>query len=190
MPIIVVTGKEIEKIKGDFESYLNGLNMVGEISYSLYSELYDEGTKQIQKAYELGKSELEKENAELKKQLTELKEFYEIEYFQIADRTADEKIKELEEHQVEVTVDDYSPYDENTWGDMHEEWFVPKELVRDLLKENYALLIKVKDLLKQWLQTSKASSCDNINIVTDTEQFLKEDSISEHIQRAKYNYID
>lgn len=66
MPIIVVTGKEIEKIKGDFESYLNGLNVVGEISYSQYSELYDEGTKQIQKAYELGKSELEKENAELK----------------------------------------------------------------------------------------------------------------------------
>ena len=64
--IIEVVGKEIEKIKGDFESYLNGLNMVGEISYSQYSELYDEGTKQIQRAYELGKSELEKENAELK----------------------------------------------------------------------------------------------------------------------------
>ena len=64
--IIEVVGKEIEKIKGDFESYLNGLNMVGEISYSQYSELYDEGTKQIQKAYELGKSDLEKENAELK----------------------------------------------------------------------------------------------------------------------------
>ena len=64
--IIEVVGKEIEKIKGDFESYLNGLNMVGEISYSQYSELYDEGTKQIQRAYELGKSDLEKENAELK----------------------------------------------------------------------------------------------------------------------------
>ena len=111
--------------------------------------------------------------AELEKENVQLKEFYEIEYFQIADRTADEKIKELEEHQVEVTIDDYSPYDENTWGMMHEEWFVPKEEVRDLLKENYALIIKAKDLLKQWLQTSKASSCDNINIVTDTEQFLK-----------------
>lgn len=64
--ITVVVGKEIEKIKGDFESYLNGLNMVGAISYSLYSKLYDEGIKQIQKAYELGKSDLEKENAELK----------------------------------------------------------------------------------------------------------------------------
>ena len=70
--ITVVVGKEIEKIKGDFESYLNGLNMVGEISYSQYSELYDEGTKQIQKAYELGKSELEKENAEAKEIIREL----------------------------------------------------------------------------------------------------------------------
>ena len=67
--ITVIVGKEVEKIKGDFESYLNGLNMVGEITYSQYSELYDEGTKQIQKAYELGKSELEKENAELKETL-------------------------------------------------------------------------------------------------------------------------
>jgi ribosomal protein S6 len=127
-------------------------------------------------AYEVTK-DLEKENAELKKQLTELKEFYEIEYFQIADRTADEKIKELEKHQVEATVDDYSPYDENTWGDMHEEWFVPKEEVRDLLKENYALIIKAKELLKQWLQTSNASGCNNINIVTDTEQFLKDSEV-------------
>lgn len=35
-------------------------------------------------------------------------------------------------------------------------------------------LTKAKNLLKQWMQTSKASSCDNINIVTDTEQFLSE----------------
>ena len=35
-------------------------------------------------------------------------------------------------------------------------------------------LTKAKELLAEWLQTSKASSCDNINIVTDTEQFLKE----------------
>ena len=72
--IIEVVGKEIEKIKGDFENYLNGLNMVGEITYSQYSELYDEGTKQIQKAYELGKSELEKENAELKEQISLMNE--------------------------------------------------------------------------------------------------------------------
>lgn len=41
---------------------------------------------------------------------------------------------------------------------------------RQLQKENAEL----KELLKQWLQTSKASGCDNINIVTDTEQFLSE----------------
>ena len=35
-------------------------------------------------------------------------------------------------------------------------------------------LTKAKELLKKWLQTSKASGCDNINIVTDTEQFLEE----------------
>lgn len=35
-------------------------------------------------------------------------------------------------------------------------------------------LTKAKELLKQWLQTSKTSGCDNINIVTDTEQFLSE----------------
>lgn len=33
---------------------------------------------------------------------------------------------------------------------------------------------ELKELLKQWLQTSKASGCDNINIVTDTEQFISE----------------
>ena len=66
--IIEVVGKEIEKLKGEFESVINGMNMVGKIPYNIYSELYDEGTKQIQKAYELGKAELEKENAELKNQ--------------------------------------------------------------------------------------------------------------------------
>ena len=35
-------------------------------------------------------------------------------------------------------------------------------------------LTKAKELLKQWLQTSKASGCDNINIVSDTEQFISE----------------
>ncbi len=38
----------------------------------------------------------------------------------------------------------------------------------------YKDLCKAKELLKQWLKTSKASGCDNINIVTDTERFLKE----------------
>ena len=54
MPIIEVTGTEVEKIKGEFESYLSGLNMVGEISYSQYSKMYNVGTKLIQKSYETG----------------------------------------------------------------------------------------------------------------------------------------
>jgi hypothetical protein len=41
-------------------------------------------------------------------------------------------------------------------------------VVWDLFKQ----LTKAKELLKQWLQTSKASGCDNINILTDTELFL------------------
>ena len=45
-------------------------------------------------------------------------------------------------------------------------------LCRAEFQYNYEQLTKAKDLLKQWLQTSKASGCDNINIVTDTEQFL------------------
>lgn len=40
------------------------------------------------------------------------------------------------------------------------------------LKKRDEQLTKAKELLKDWLQTSKASGCDNINIVTDTEQFL------------------
>ena len=97
--IIEIVGKEIEKIKGDFESYLNGLNMVGEISYSQYSELYDEGTKQIQKAYELGKSELEKENAELKEKLGNYQKgmFDEIEKRDINLTKAKEIIREFVE---------------------------------------------------------------------------------------------
>ena len=43
------------------------------------------------------------------------------------------------------------------------------------LKNRDEQLTNAKELLKQWLQTSKASGCDNINIVTDTEQFLKEE---------------
>ena len=57
--LTVVIGKEIEKIKGEFESVINGMNMVGEIPYNVYSKLFDVGTECIQKAYELGKSEKE-----------------------------------------------------------------------------------------------------------------------------------
>ena len=130
--IIEVVGKEIEKIKGDFESYLNGLNMVGEISYSQYSELYDEGTKQIQKAYELGKSELEKENAELK----QAEKGKVVEHFEAYGQCRDSRrIAELEAQiekmkkyikacWVEENLNDYSSYITNTSDEF-----------RDLVKE-------------------------------------------------------
>lgn len=53
--ITVVTGTDIEKLKGEFESVINGMNMVGEIPYNIYSQLFDVGTDCIQEAYELGK---------------------------------------------------------------------------------------------------------------------------------------
>lgn len=107
--------------------------------------------------------------------IAELKDFYENEYFQIADRTADENIKELEKYQVEATVDDYSPYDPNTWGDMHEEWFVPKEAVRDLLKENYALITKAKVCLEQLVSEITVGELEiDPNVLQQAENFLKE----------------
>ena len=125
-----------------------------------------------------GYRQSEKRIAELEKENAELKEFYENEYFQISDRTADEKIKELEKHQVEVTIDDYSPYDPNTWGDMHEEWFVPKEEVRDLLKENYALIIRAKEIIEKLraLYLTPVVTKEDVKkqdeILNEVEQFL------------------
>jgi hypothetical protein len=49
--------------------------------------------------------------------------------------------------------------------------FSMKERIR--LQSNQ--LADAKEILKQWLQTSKAGGCDNIKIVADTEQFLKEE---------------
>ena len=56
----------------------------------------------------------------------------------------------------------------------------PENCLKLLAKDGYIKftseqLTKAKELLKQWLQTSKAGGCDNINIVADTEQFLKEE---------------
>ena len=91
----------------------------------------------------------------------------------------------------------------NNWLKYEKETQYHKSIIKDLKKENAELkefvnaphtkgrkttradyikavwdlskqLTKAKELLKQWLQTSKASGCDNINIVTDTEQFLEE----------------
>ena len=43
-----------EKIKSDFFDYLHGLNSCGDISYELYSELFDAGMIMADKLYELG----------------------------------------------------------------------------------------------------------------------------------------
>ena len=87
---------------------------------------------------------LEEENLALKESLN----FLEKEQYEIAnDNTIQEVMKDLEQHQTEVTVDDDSPYDENTWGKMHEEMYVPKELARDYLVESHLLSDHRKDLL-------------------------------------------
>ena len=55
--LVEITGAQIEKIKQDFADYLDGLNMTGKLSYSLYCAIFDKGTAAIQKAYDLGKQE-------------------------------------------------------------------------------------------------------------------------------------
>ena len=42
------------------------------------------------------------------------------------------------------------------------------------IKSKDEQLTEAKKLLKQWLQTTQANGCDNINIVADTQNFLKE----------------
>ena len=101
------------------------------------------------------------------KQLKDLQEFYEKEYFEIADRTADEKIQELEKHQIESTVDDGNPYDENSWGNMHEEYFVPKEQVRDILKETYALIEHQKAQIEKMKSDSKTAYIKGIRTMAN-----------------------
>ena len=82
--------------------------------------------------------------------------------FRLLWETYENKIAELEKENAEL-----------------KEKLKPENCLKLLAKEGYIKftseqLTKAKELLKQWLQTSKASGCDNINIVTDTEQFLEE----------------
>jgi len=46
-----------EKLKSQFADYINGLNCVGEISYKVYCELFDEGMQLLDEMYVLGQSE-------------------------------------------------------------------------------------------------------------------------------------
>lgn len=115
-------------------------------------------------------------------QIKELQEYYQKEYFEIADRTADEKIKELEQYEQEVTIDDTKSYDPNSWGMMHEEMFVPKEAVRDLLKENYALIenqkkqiSEAKKILKEYVDWDYGDHTNCLpDITKKAKSFIKE----------------
>ena len=154
--IIEVIGKEIEKIKGDFESYLNGLNMVGEISYSQYSELYDEGTKQIQRAYELGRAELEAEVKEWKDK---------ADLWCKTANLKDHNIminKELEKENAELKAE----LSENKVADCH--------IVNGLCKQ----LTKAKELIKRLLgyeKTPRDCLTERYRkLLEEAEQFLKE----------------
>lgn len=46
-----------EKLKSKMADFLNGLNSVGEISYSSYCEIFDFSMKLLDESYQLGKSE-------------------------------------------------------------------------------------------------------------------------------------
>ncbi len=127
--------------------------------------------------------------ADLEKQIVPLKgalDFYKKEQYEIAnDNTIQEVMKDLEKHQTEVTVDDYSPYDENTWGKMHEEMYVPKELARQYLLESHLLSNHRKDLLdkavkiiEQLLLLPYASNeevcADVSSVLYEADQFVKD----------------
>ena len=102
-------------------------------------------------------AELEKENAELEQKLEQTEK--DLADYQFNYPT----IKELQKENAELLEKlknqkaDYETYYKSCYNAQ---------------KKTEKQLTKAKELLKQWLQTSKASGCDNINIVTDTEQFL------------------
>ena len=56
------SASEKEKIKAEWADELGGKNSVGRITYDIYSELFDVGMDLLDKMYELGKSDGEKEH--------------------------------------------------------------------------------------------------------------------------------
>ena len=48
-----------EKIKAEYADALHGYNSCGEITYNVYSELYDIGMELLDKMYEQGKADAE-----------------------------------------------------------------------------------------------------------------------------------
>ena len=115
-----------EELKKEAEEY--ALNQwEGQIPWGVIQKAYYDSAEPREKRI----ADLEKENAELKKEVLEVRQHLDL--------------------------------TEGEWG-------------KDLYKQIHykTQLTKAKELLKQWLQISKTSGCDNINIVTDTEQFLSE----------------
>ena len=90
--------------------------------------------------------------------------------FRLLWETYENKIANLEKENAELKSNrDYWKGSSIYW---HKQ--LKNKKYRKIAKATQQQLTKAKELLKQWLQTSKASGCDNINIVTDTEQFLSE----------------
>lgn len=48
---------EKEKIKADYADMLHGMNSVGDISYDVYSDLFDYGMEILNRMYEQGKAD-------------------------------------------------------------------------------------------------------------------------------------
>ena len=46
-----------EKLKAEMQDFLNGLNCVGQIDYTTYSEIFDFSMDLLNQIYELGKKE-------------------------------------------------------------------------------------------------------------------------------------
>lgn len=58
---IASTAPEIVKIKSEMADYLHGLNSCSEIDHSVYNKLFDFSLSLLQKAYELGKKEVQQQ---------------------------------------------------------------------------------------------------------------------------------
>ena len=94
-----------------------------------------------------------------------------------AEEVATEATKELQE-QLEVKDIQIKELEEQKqyWKDSSFDWrhkFFNKRSVKRLVAKDRQLN-RAKELLKRWLQTTQANGCDNINIVADTQNFLKE----------------
>ena len=149
--------KEEQQFNQWFDEYADGVKVFEEADMK---QAYLQGRAELEKRCNelfLQTCEQAEKIKELKSEIENDRDLPAIAYMQGAEK---QKKKDEEELQ--------------KWKD---EW---QEQVQKATDEGYARtlqtiqLTKAKELLKQWLQTSKASGCDNINIVTETEQFLSE----------------